>query len=74
MTTELMDNAIPGAIGRASKSGLINEELFTDWFDHFVETVRPKTRQDPTLLIMDGHPIPIILTSSTKLKPITSFF
>ena len=55
MKTELMDNAILGAIGRSSKSGWINEELFTDWFDHFVETVRPKTRQDPTLLIMDGH-------------------
>ena len=43
------------AIARANKSGWITEELFLDWFDHFLKHVQPKARQQPTLLLADGH-------------------
>ena len=55
MKEQLMDEAPTGAIGRCSKSGWINEELFMDWFEHFVNYVQPKSRKDPTLLLFDGH-------------------
>jgi len=55
MKVGLLDNAPPGTVGRAAKSGWINEELFADWFDHFIATVQPKSRPAPVLLLLDGH-------------------
>lgn len=52
---ELIDKAPPGSIGGASKTGWINEELFSVWFDHFLHCVQAKSRPDPVLLILDGH-------------------
>ena len=51
----LLDDAPPGTVGRASKSGWINEDLFTDWFSHFIAVVQPKSRPQPVLLLADGH-------------------
>jgi hypothetical protein len=50
---QLLDPA--GAIGPAHKSGWMTEELFTEWFKHFIEYVQPQTRPQPTLLLADGH-------------------
>lgn len=44
-----------GAIQRANKTGWITEELFEEWFDHFLKHVQPKSRKEPTLLLADGH-------------------
>ena len=55
MKASLMDNAPPGTVGRAAKSGWINEDLFAEWFDHFLATVQPQARPNPVLLLADGH-------------------
>jgi len=46
MKESLMNHAPSGAVGRATKSGRINEDLFKEWFDHFVATVQPQSRPD----------------------------
>jgi len=55
MRPDLLDKAPTGSIGGCSKTGWINEELFSRWFDHFVDFVEPQLRSCPVLLILDGH-------------------
>lgn len=55
MKPELIDKAPNGSIGVATKSGWVNEEAFLKWFNHFLHFVQPKTRDQPVILIMDGH-------------------
>ena len=55
MKVAFMDKAPSGALGLSSKSGWINEDLFTKWFDHFLESTQPSSCQSKTLLILDGH-------------------
>ncbi|CAF4948054.1 unnamed protein product [Pieris macdunnoughi] len=43
-----------GSIGKVHPSGLIQTHLFTEWFQHFIEYVKP-TEASPVLLILDGH-------------------
>jgi transposase len=45
----------PGSLPLAAKTGWMNEELFTSWFEHFLRTVHPQRKQQPVLLIFDGH-------------------
>jgi len=52
---EFLDRGPVGAVARANKSGWITEDLFSNWFEHFVDYVQPKHRQEPTSLVMDGH-------------------
>ena len=52
---EFLDKAPVGTISAGSKTGWINAELFERWFDHFVESVRPDSRPQPVLLVLDGH-------------------
>ena len=54
------DKSPNGTIGVSTKSGWINEETFSKWFDHFLQQIQPKMRLKPVVLIMDGH------TSHTK--------
>jgi len=53
--SELMDRAPVGAVAAGSSSGWVNEDIFGKWFDHFISIVQPISRQQPTLLILDGH-------------------
>ncbi|GBP88563.1 hypothetical protein EVAR_21771_1 [Eumeta japonica] len=53
-TDILMKGAPPGAIGKVHPSGWIQNNLFTDWFKHFIEKTHP-TEQSPMLLILDDH-------------------
>lgn len=55
MKPSFIDSAPSGSLGVATKSGWINEELFTEWFDHFVSVTQPRNCSSPTLLIVDGH-------------------
>ena len=55
MKQSLMDRAPPGSVGVAHKSGWINEQLFAQWFDHFLAVVQPQSRPEPVLLLADGH-------------------
>ena len=55
MKPSLMDNAPSGSVGVAGKTGWINEQLFTQWFEHFLAIVQPKSRPQPVLLLADGH-------------------
>lgn len=50
----LMKGAPPGAIHACHPSGWIQLELFTQWFQHFLQHVKP-TAASPVLLILDGH-------------------
>ncbi|CAH1992695.1 unnamed protein product [Acanthoscelides obtectus] len=45
---QLKKGAPPGT------SGWIQTEIFTKWFDHFLERTNP-TKDSPVLLILDGH-------------------
>lgn len=54
MSDQLMRGAPAGAIGVAHPSGWIQSNIFTKWFGHFLETVKP-TEQCPAILILDGH-------------------
>ena len=52
---ELLDGGPAGAIGVANESGWINEDIFLQWFEHFLKVFQPQHRSSPSLLIMDGH-------------------
>lgn len=54
MKKELEDRAPPGYVFAAHKSGWIQLELFTKWFRHFVNYVKPN-KDNPILLLLDGH-------------------
>lgn len=54
MTDILMRGAPLGSIGRAHPSGWIQTNLFTEWFQHFIEYTKP-SEKSPVLLIFDGH-------------------
>jgi len=55
MKPAFMDRAPAGSLGVAAKTGWINEQLFTSWFDHFLKFTQPANCKTPTLLILDGH-------------------
>lgn len=50
----LMKGAPPGAIHECHPSGWIQTNLFTKWFEHFIQHVKP-SRESPILLLLDGH-------------------
>lgn len=54
MKRELEDRAPPGSIFAAHKSGWIQLNLFTKWFKHFVDYVKP-SKESPIVLLLDGH-------------------
>jgi hypothetical protein len=54
MKNELMDGAPPGSIFAFHKSGWIQMDMFTTWFKHFINYVKPSA-EDPVLLVLDGH-------------------
>jgi hypothetical protein len=54
MKMELMKGAPPGSIYACHPSGWIQTDLFTQWFRHFIQHVKP-TEEDPSILVLDGH-------------------
>ncbi|XP_046681495.1 uncharacterized protein LOC124368264 [Homalodisca vitripennis] len=54
MNDLLMRGAPPGTVGVAHPSGWVQTNIFTNWFQHFVDKVKP-TEDSPVLLILDGH-------------------
>jgi len=54
MKPELQDGAPPGTIFHCHPSGWMQLEIFTEWFQHFINHAKP-TAEDPVLLILDGH-------------------
>lgn len=55
MVARLMDHCVPGAVGTCTKTGWINDKIFGEWFTHFLKNVQPQTKQEPVLLLLDGH-------------------
>jgi len=55
MKPSLLDKAPHGLVGGANKSGWINKELFTSWFEHFLKFIQPQYHPEPVLLLMDGQ-------------------
>jgi len=53
MKPALTDKLPESKLALANKSGWINEELFGDWFDHFMSVVQPKACPQPSLLIFE---------------------
>ncbi len=54
MKPELMDECPPGSISECHNSGWMQTNIFTIWFQHFVE-VSGATTENKVLLILDGH-------------------
>ncbi|XP_008188284.1 tigger transposable element-derived protein 6-like [Acyrthosiphon pisum] len=54
MKPELQDGAPPETIFHCHPSGWMQLEIFTEWFQHFINHAKP-TAEDPVLLILDGH-------------------
>ena len=54
MKEELMDGAPLGSVSACHPSGWIQTYIFTKWFDHFVNFVKPSS-EDPVVLVLDGH-------------------
>ena len=51
---ELLDGAPPSSIHGCHKSGWMTIDLFTQWFQHFLQATSP-TAEKPVLLVLDGH-------------------
>ncbi|CAH1963651.1 unnamed protein product [Acanthoscelides obtectus] len=51
---QLKKGAPPGTIFRFHPSGWIQSNLFTDWFNQFIDFTQP-SENNPVLLILDGH-------------------
>ena len=49
-----MDNAPPGAISVPYPSGWMQLDIFTQWFEHFLQHSNP-TIEPPVLHVLDGH-------------------
>ncbi|XP_025195696.1 tigger transposable element-derived protein 6-like [Melanaphis sacchari] len=62
MKAELQDGAPPGTIFHCHPSGWMQLDIFTEWFQHFINHAKP-TAEDPVLLILDGH-----MTHTRNLK------
>lgn len=57
MKPELLDGAPPGTIAVCHQSGWIQSEIFVQWLDHLISSVKP-TKGNPILLLLDGHSTP----------------
>ena len=49
---KLKVGAVPGTFFQCSPNGWINQELFTKWFQFFLQSIPPAR---PVLIIEDGH-------------------
>lgn len=54
MSEQLKKGAPAGTIFAVHPSGWIQTNLFTQWFQHFIEYTNP-TKEKPVCLILDGH-------------------
>ena len=61
----LKEGGVPDTLYACSATGWINEELYSRWFDFFLERI-PPTR--PVLLIADGHPSHISIDVIEKAR------
>lgn len=62
---ELANGAPFGSPVTVSESGYINSQLFVEWIQHFINTVKP-TLDNKVLLLLDGHS-----THSKNLEALT---
>ena len=54
MSMHLLRGAPVGSIAAVHPSGWVQSNLFTQWFQHFLDHVKPSA-DSPVLLIFDGH-------------------
>lgn len=54
MQQHFMHGVPPGTLGAAHKSGWMQTDLFSKWFDHFLVHSQA-SKDNPALLILDGH-------------------
>lgn len=54
MSDLLSQGAPPGTFIKCNESGWMIKESFVDYLHHFIDSVKP-TKEDPVLLILDGH-------------------
>lgn len=50
----MLKGAPPGSIGAAAQSGWSNENIFYQYFEHFVNHTKP-TIENPIILLLDNH-------------------
>ena len=65
--SHMLKGAPTGTKADANPSGWINTEIFSKWFDHFVENGHP-SKDHPLLLIMDNHKCHISIELMKKAK------
>ncbi|KAK6959556.1 jerky protein [Biomphalaria glabrata] len=63
---KLLDGAPPGTIAVCNESGWMTADSFSEWMDHFINSVKP-SKEKPVLLILDGH-----TSHSKNLQAITA--
>jgi hypothetical protein len=54
MKPEEMHSTPPGSIYVCHLFGWIQTYIFTEWFHHFISSVKP-TAEDPVVLVLHGH-------------------
>lgn len=54
MKDGLLNGTPPGTVASCHPSGWIQLHIFTEWFRHFINIVKPTT-EDPVVLLLDGH-------------------
>src|SRR6218665_3088773 len=54
MKEELKEADVLGSIFACQKNGWTNLELFTEWFQHFADTVKSSV-EEKVVLLLDGH-------------------
>jgi hypothetical protein len=54
MKAELLDSVPPGSIAACHKAGWIQKKSFTQWYKHFVRSVK-LSKKDPFILALDCH-------------------
>ena len=55
MKALLLDSVSPGSVGKANRTGWMTEEMFAEWFSHFISVVQPQSTFQPVILLVDGH-------------------
>lgn len=65
----MLKGAPPGSIGAAAQSGWSNENIFYQYFEHFVNHTKP-TIENPIILLLDNHESHVSVKSLTLAKKV----
>ncbi|XP_022195280.2 uncharacterized protein LOC111052802 [Nilaparvata lugens] len=67
--SNMLKGAPPGSIGAAAPSGWSNENIFNQYFEHFVKHTKP-TIESPVILLLDNHESHVSVRAITLAKKV----